>query len=221
MITVTDLVFTINEGNSKRVVLDVSKEVFDDTKINVLSGSSGSGKTTLLYALGGILAIDSGEVNIDGISLYNLKRDERDKYRLANISMIYQNHNLLSFLSVEENILLPYYIKGKKVTQAVKDQVKEYLSLLDLENLQYKGIDSLSGGEQQRVTIIRSMISDPKVILCDEPTASLDSNNTIKFMESIKLLKTKRQLTIIIATHDEKVMQYADRNIHMVDGKLL
>lgn len=221
MITLTNLSFIVNEGDRQRKILDIPTHVFESSKINVVSGPSGSGKTTLLYALGGILSINSGKVEIDGTSLYELVKDQRDNFRMDYISMIYQNHNLLSFMTVEENILMPYYVKGLKVDLEVKKRVAKYLEMMNLENIQQKSINSLSGGEQQRVSIIRAIIRNPRVILCDEPTASLDSENTVRFMESLKLLRKDNKPTIIIATHDEKVISYSENKIYMVDGKII
>lgn len=221
MITMTDLSFEVNEGDKQRTILDIPFHVFESSKINVVSGPSGSGKTTLLYALAGILSINSGKVEIDGTSLYELMKDQRDNYRMDYISTIYQNHNLLSFMTVEENILMPYYVKGLKVDDQVKKRVAKHLEMMNLENIQHKSINSLSGGEQQRVSIIRAMIRNPRVILCDEPTASLDSENTVRFMESLKLMRKDNKPTIIIATHDEKVIGYSESNIYMVDGKII
>lgn len=124
-------------------------------------------------------------------------------------------------MTVEENILAPYFIRGLKVDQKVKQKVADYLKLMNLGKIQNKSISALSGGEQQRVAIIRSMILKPSVILCDEPTASLDSENTIRFMQSLIALNNEKPTTVIIATHDEKVMRFAENKIQMVDGKIM
>ncbi|WP_172674843.1 ABC transporter ATP-binding protein [Cellulosilyticum ruminicola] len=221
MIKIADLTFNVLEGNKKRQILNIPNYVFDEGKINVICGPSGSGKTTLLYALGGILEISSGTVTISGTSVYSLKQQERDHFRMKHISMIYQNFNLFSFMTVEENILAPYFIRGLKVDQKVKQKVADYLKLMNLGKIQNKSISALSGGEQQRVAIIRSMILKPSVILCDEPTASLDSENTIRFMQSLIALNNEKPTTVIIATHDEKVMRFAENKIQMVDGKIM
>lgn len=221
MISITNLNFEITEGNRKRKILDIPAHRFENAKINVISGPSGSGKTTLLYAIGGILDITSGKVEVQGTSLYDLGREQRDHFRMDHISMIYQNFNLFSFMTVEENILVPYFVKGIKVDSEIKKRVAKYLEMMHLGKIHNKSINALSGGEQQRVAIIRSMIRQPSVILCDEPTASLDSENTISFMESLKTLNKENQTTVIIATHDEKVMGYAEYKIKMTDGKII
>lgn len=221
MITVSMLSYGVIEGGLNRKIIDIPSYTFEDSKINVVSGPSGSGKTTLLYALGGILNITSGKVEINGTSLYELENAQRDSFRMDNISMVYQSYNLFSFMTVEENILVPYFVKGIKVNDEIKKQVDEYLDMMNLGKINCKSINALSGGEQQRVAIIRSIIRKPSVILCDEPTASLDSENTISFMDNLRELNKKNKTTVIIATHDEKVMRYAENSIHMIDGKIL
>ena len=140
---------------------------------------------------------------------------------MDSISMIYQNYNLFSFMTVEENILVPYYVKGLKVDSQIKKLATKYLEMMNLGKIHNKSINALSGGEQQRVAIIRAIIRKPSVVLCDEPTASLDSENTINFMESLKVLNKENKTTVIIATHDEKVMAYAENKVHMLDGKII
>ena len=220
MIQIEHLTFQVLEGNQKRQILNIPQYTFDEGKINVISGPSGSGKTTLLYALGGILEISSGSVKIDGTSIYDLKKEKRDHFRMEHMSMIYQNFNLFSFMSVEENILVPYFVRGLKVDKKVKQKVADYLELMNLGHIQNKSISALSGGEQQRVAIIRAMILKPSVILCDEPTASLDSENTLRFMENLIALNKEKPTTVIIATHDEKVMRFAESKIKMIDGRI-
>lgn len=221
MIKISDLKFDIKEGNSVRRILDIEDLSFKDSKINVVSGPSGSGKTTLLYALAGILNINEGKVFYNETSIYDLNIEQKDKFRMDNISMVYQNYNLFSFMNVEENILVPYYVRGKKIVDEVLQEVNSLLSVMKLENINQKPINALSGGEQQRVAIIRSIIGKPRVILCDEPTANLDSENTLILMERLVELNKKSKTTIVIATHDEKVMKYAENHIHMVDGTIV
>lgn len=222
MITVTQLNYEITEGEEKRKrkIIDIPEYTFKASKISVVSGPSGSGKTTLLYALGGILNITSGKILVNGISLYDLPNEKRDSFRMDHISMIYQNYNLFSFLTVEENILVPFLVKGIKINNKIKKQVQDCLEMMNLGNFNDKSVNSLSGGEQQRVAIIRSMIRKPDVLLCDEPTASLDSENTINFMDNLKEMNKINKTTVVIATHDEKVMQYAENWVKMKDGKI-
>ena len=135
--------------------------------------------------------------------------------------MIFQNLNLFSFLNVEDNILMPFYAKKIKVDFKVKKEVSDYLKLMNLEGFEKKTINQLSGGEQQRVAIIRAIIQKSKVILCDEPTANLDSENTEIFMSNLLKIKDNLKSIIIISTHDSRLANYADVNIMLKDGKIV
>ncbi len=221
MIRLTNLKFKVEENHKTRNILDIPSYDFEDSKVNVVMGPSGSGKTTLLYALAGILDISEGKVEIDGTSLYDLDVAKRDAFRMSHISMIYQKYNLFNFMNVEENILMPYLVRGEKIDASMKMRVAAYLEMMQLKNVQNKQICELSGGEQQRVAIIRAMIVKPRILLCDEPTASLDSENTIRFMENLCMLNKEKKTTIIIATHDEKVEHYQEGKIEMLDGKII
>ena len=190
-------------------------------EVVVIIGPSGSGKTTFLYALSGILEITSGSVSIMGTSIYDLPVEKRDNFRLNNMGLIYQNLNLLNFMNIEDNIFLPFYLKREEITNEKREKLSEYLNLLGLGQIQKRNVSSLSGGEQQRVAIIRSIISRPSVILCDEPTGSLDSTNTRKFMDAIIKIKDMEKSTIIMVTHDKDVYDYGDIKIKIVDGNLI
>lgn len=219
-IKVSNLTFTIREGDIDRNVLDNINYKFDDDKFTTISGPSGSGKTTFLYSLAGILNITSGKVEIMGKSLYDMSQKDRDKFRLENMGLIYQNLNLMTFMTIEDNILLPFYLQKKKIDTNIKNKIKEYLNILNLNGVEKKSVGQLSGGEKQRVAIIRSIITKPKVILCDEPTASLDRANTINFMEALMKIKANENSTIIMVTHDESVFEYGDVRLKIVDGKI-
>ena len=219
-IKVSNLTFTIKEGDSNRNILDNISHEFDEAKFTTISGPSGSGKTTFLYSLAGILNISSGKIDMMGKSLYDMTQKDRDKFRLENMGLIYQNLNLMTFMTIEDNILLPFYLQKKKIDKDILDKIKEYLSLLNLNGVEKKSVGQLSGGEKQRVAIIRSIITKPKVILCDEPTASLDRANTIKFMEALMKIKSSENTTIIMVTHDESVFAYGDVRLKIVDGHI-
>ena len=128
--------------------------------------------------------------------------------------------NLFDFMNVEDNILVPYYLRKQKISMKVRRQIGEYLDLLNLGQIQKKQISALSGGEQQRVAVIRAIVSAPQLILCDEPTASLDSKNVYIFMEALLKLQRESRSTIVIVTHDQQVYDYGDEKIQIVDGCL-
>ena len=220
-ILVSDLSFKVSEGGNERIILDSINYKFEHSKITTISGPSGSGKTTLLYALAGLLDIFEGDVEIMNKRIYTLSSIQRDKFRLENIGVIFQNLNLMPFMNVQDNILLPFYLRGTKITKEIFNKLNEYLEILGLGEIREKPINTLSGGEQQRIAIIRSMLSEPNIILCDEPTGSLDSKNAIKFMDSIVKLNKINKTTIIIVTHDELVNNYGEAKVKMHDGKII
>lgn len=213
--------YLVTDANEKRELLKNINYTFNQGVISIISGPSGSGKTTLLYAIAGLLNEVSGNIIIDGKNINSMTEDERNTYRLNNISMIFQNLNLFSFMNVEDNILVPLRLKNKKITSEIKQRVVKYLELMKLGDVRKKNIQSLSGGEQQRVAIIRALIDSPKVVLCDEPTASLDEENVKIFMDTLVEIKNATDATFIIVTHDARVLQYAEQKIKIEDGQLV
>lgn len=218
--TVQNLTYTVQEAGKDRMILNHINCSFEKGKIYTISGPSGSGKTTLLYAMAGLLDHVQGEVRIGDTELLTERRRTRDRIRLEKIGIVFQNLNLFDFMNVEDNILVPYYLRKQKISMKVHRQIAEYLDLLNLGQIQKKQISSLSGGEQQRVAIIRAITSAPQMILCDEPTASLDSENVYIFMEALLKLQRESKSTIIIVTHDQRVYDYGDEKIQIVDGCL-
>ena len=218
--TVQNLTYTVQEAGKDRMILNHINCSFEKGKIYTISGPSGSGKTTLLYAMAGLLDHVQGEVRIGDTELLTERRRTRDRIRLEKIGIVFQNLNLFDFMNVEDNILVPYYLRKQKISMKVRRQIAEYLDLLNLGQIQKKQISSLSGGEQQRVAIIRAITSAPQMILCDEPTASLDSENVYIFMEALLKLQRDSKSTIIIVTHDQRVYDYGDEKIQIVDGCL-
>ena len=218
--TVQNLTYTVQEAGKDRMILNHINCSFEKGKIYTISGPSGSGKTKLLYAMAGLLDHVQGEVRIGDTELLTERRRTRDRIRLEKIGIVFQNLNLFDFMNVEDNILVPYYLRKQKISMKVRRQIVEYLDLLNLGQIQKKQISSLSGGEQQRVAIIRAITSAPQMILCDEPTASLDSENVYIFMEALLKLQRESKSTIIIVTHDQRVYDYGDEKIQIVDGCL-
>lgn len=182
-------------------------------------GPSGSGKSTLLHLLGGLDSPTSGAILLDGKVVSSLSDKEATLLRRRNIGFVFQFYNLLPTLSAEENILLPLLIDGKKP----KAHEKEMEALMEkvgiLERRSHRPSE-LSGGEQQRVSLARALITKPKILLADEPTGNLDSRTGSQVMELLALLSEEMKQTIIMVTHDPKAASYADRLVYLVDGKI-
>ncbi len=220
VMTVENLTYTVKDAGRDRCILNDINYDFEQGKIYTISGPSGSGKTTFLYAIAGLLDNVQGYVKIGETEILTQKRMVRDRIRLEQIGMVFQNLNLFDFMNVEDNILMPYYLRKQKVPKIIYKQIKEYLNQLNLGQIQKKQVSALSGGEQQRVAIIRAIVSKPQIILCDEPTASLDSQNVYIFMEALLKLQRDSKSTIIIVTHDQRVYDYGDKKIQIMDGML-
>jgi ABC-type lipoprotein export system ATPase subunit len=192
----------LNFGYSDHKVLSIPKmEIKEDQQLLIL-GKSGSGKTTLLHILGGLLAPNEGKVVIGKSDIYKLSQSQRDKYRGQNIGLVFQKAHLVSALNVDDNLLLAQYLSGAAQD---KGRVKEVLEELNLGHKVKSKVKALSQGEQQRVTIARALLNRPRVILADEPTASLDDDNAFKVIELLKRQAQNYGAALAIATHDQRV----------------
>ncbi|TCI22455.1 MULTISPECIES: ABC transporter ATP-binding protein [unclassified Exiguobacterium] len=180
-------------------------------------GPSGSGKSTLLHLLGGVDVPTSGQVLIDNTDIYKLDETQLAIFRRRQIGLIYQFYNLIPILTVEENITLPMLLDEQKVDAAHLERI---IGILGLSNRMTHLPNQLSGGQQQRVSIGRALISNPAIILADEPTGNLDSQNSEEIMSLLKLFNKKFNQTLIIITHDERIALQADRIISIEDGKI-
>lgn len=180
-------------------------------------GPSGSGKSTLLHLLGGVDRPSSGKVLIDQTDIYDLNETQLAIFRRRQIGLIYQFYNLIPILSVEENIKLPMLLDEQKVDSKQFNKITEILGLNQrLNHLP----NQLSGGQQQRVSIGRALISNPAIMLADEPTGNLDSKNSEEIMELLKMFNKTYNQTLIVITHDERIALQADRIISIDDGKV-
>lgn len=196
------------------VSLDIEKGAFV-----CLSGPSGSGKTTLLNMIGGLDTLDSGQVSIDGERVDKLDKGELADLRLHQIGFVFQAYNLIEVLTARENVEFVMQVQG---VPAGERQCK---SMAILEEVGLQGMEDrrpaqLSGGQQQRVAVARAIVSQPKLVLADEPTANLDSKSATRLMELLRALNENHGVTFLISTHDERVMRYAQRLIQMRDGKI-
>ena len=205
------------EGNTKIKALDdVSFSVEKGEFVSIV-GPSGSGKSTLLHILGGVDKPTGGKVFVEGTDMHALKEDKLAIFRRRQIGLIYQFYNLMPVLNVDENILLPHLLDGRKMDQERLDLIVEQIGLTDRR----KNLPSqLSGGQQQRVSIGRAMFNRPAIVLADEPTGNLDRKNGQEIMSLLKKSNRDYKQTLILITHDESIALQADRIIYIEDGKL-
>lgn len=180
-------------------------------------GASGSGKSTLLHLLDGVDRPTSGKVFIDNTDIYSLNETQLAIFRRRQIGLIYQFYNLIPVLNVEENITLPLLLDGHNVD---KKQFNKIIKILGLENRLKHLPNQLSGGQQQRVSIGRALISNPAIMLADEPTGNLDSKNGNEIIELLKMFNKTFGQTLIMITHDERIALQADRIITIEDGEI-
>ncbi|WP_283153384.1 ABC transporter ATP-binding protein [Guptibacillus hwajinpoensis] len=183
----------------------------------VIIGPSGSGKSTLLHLLGGVDRPTSGNVLVDNTNIYQLDETQLAIFRRRQIGLIYQFYNLIPILTVEENITLPMLLDEHKVDQK---QLENIVGTLGLHNRLGHLPNQLSGGQQQRVSIGRALISNPSIMLADEPTGNLDSQNSSEIMELLKMFNKNYNQTLIVITHDERIALQADRVISIEDGRI-
>lgn len=180
-------------------------------------GPSGSGKSTLLHLLGGVDRPTSGKVLVDNTDIYELNETQLAIFRRRQIGLIYQFYNLIPILTVEENIALPMLLDEHKVDQK---QFKDIVGILGLQERLQHLPNQLSGGQQQRVSIGRALISNPALMLADEPTGNLDSKNSGEIMELLKMFNKTYNQTLLVITHDERIALQADRVIAIEDGRI-
>ena len=215
IVDIKKLTKTFSDGRNKLHVLkDINLQI-DKGNIITIKGPSGSGKSTLLSIIGTLDNADSGELLINGISIQD--NTNIDKLRNKSIGFIFQFHNLISELTLEENVSLPKMIAKEQLDKKELIELFEYFDLKDRMN---SFPNDLSGGEKQRVAVMRAIINNPSIIIADEPTGNLDKENALKMMSLFQKLNTEKKLTIIIATHDEDVFNIGHKKYQLVDGCL-
>lgn len=188
-------------------------------EILLLAGPSGSGKTTLLSVIAGILDSDGGVLNVLGSSIPELSPDAKTRFRKQNLGFIFQQYNLLPPLTAAENAAVPLIIRGLPRSQAIA-QATEVLHQVGLGDRIDFLPAKLSGGQQQRVAIARALVGEPRLILCDEPTANLDGESGRKAMELLRRIGNRPDRAMIVVTHDSRIFEFADRIAHMEDGRI-
>ncbi len=205
-------------GASKVVALDNVSFTVEKGEFVSIVGASGSGKSTLLHLIGGVDRPTSGKVFINDEEIYKLNNDDLAIFRRRQIGLIYQFYNLIPILNVIENIALPLELDGRKPD---KNDLNEMLELLGLENRKSHLPSQLSGGEQQRVSIGRALITRPSLILADEPTGNLDSKASEEIVSLLKKTNKKYNQTIIMITHNLEIAKMTDRIITIEDGRIV
>ena len=215
----SDLCKYYQQGDAVIKALDhVSLEIAAASFI-CLSGPSGSGKTTLLNAIGGLDRVDSGEIAINGERVDLLGKAALADLRLHSIGFVFQAYNLIPVLSARENVEFVMQVQGVGAAERKRRSLK-ILQEVGLAGMEDRRPAQLSGGQQQRVAVARAIVSQPKLVLADEPTANLDSRSMEKLMMHFRELNRVHEVTFMIATHDQRVMNWAGRRIYMVDGQV-
>ena len=215
IVDIKKLTKTFSDGSRKLHVLkDINLQI-DEGSIITIKGPSGSGKSTLLSIIGTLDNADSGELLINGMSIED--NTNIDKLRNKSIGFVFQFHNLISELTLEENVSLPKMIAKEQLGKKELIELFEYFDLKDRMN---SFPNDLSGGEKQRVAVMRAVINNPSIIIADEPTGNLDKENALKMMSLFQKLNTEKKLTIILATHDEDVFNIGLKKYQLVDGTL-
>ncbi|OIK87449.1 ABC transporter ATP-binding protein [Oenococcus oeni] len=190
----------------------------ENNQFNLVLGPSGSGKSTFLTIAGGLQKPTSGQVNIEGQPIEGLSSKDRDTLRLNKIAFILQSYNLLPYLTVKEQFVL--VDKVKKEGNLNSSDLDSLLKKLGIEELQDKYPSELSGGQNQRAAIARALYTDPSIILADEPTASLDSDNVKEVGSLFKSLAKEQHKSIVVVTHDLRLMDFADKIYEILDGRM-
>jgi putative ABC transport system ATP-binding protein len=203
---------------TNRVLDNVSMSVEEGEFVSIM-GPSGSGKSTLLYILGGLDNPTNGEILLKGKDISKFKDKEKSIMRRRDIGFVFQFYNLIPNLNVEENILLPVLLDGKKIGE-YKKELDEILEVVGLSDRRKYTPRELSGGQQQRVAIARALINNPDLILADEPIGNLDSKTGIEIMELLKKINIESNKTIIMVTHSKEATEYGNRIVNVKDGSI-
>ena len=200
------------------VLKDINVLIHKGEFVSIM-GPSGSGKSTLLYLIGGLDKPTSGCIRVNGKEISKMKDKDESSMRRKEIGFVFQFYNLIPNLSVEENILLPILLDGKKIKN-YKDELNQILDIVGLTDRRNHTPKELSGGQQQRVAIARALINEPEIILADEPIGNLDSNTGTGVMELLKSINQEKGRTIVQVTHSGEAADYSQRIINLKDGKV-
>lgn len=226
MVEIKSLVKIYKTGDEEvRAIDDISLNI-EQGEIVAISGASGSGKTTLLNLIGTLDNITSGDIIINEHSIASMNEKEKTNYRKLNLGFIFQSYNLIPVLSALENVELAFQPLSKQELAEIgisdtKLAAKEALKAVGLEGYEERRPGQLSGGQQQRVSIARAIVRKPKILLADEPTANLDSKNSLLILALLSKLSHENKITVIYSSHDQEVLKNVERVIILKDGKLV
>ncbi len=210
---------SFGSGDTRVEVLRGISADIEAGRLTYLVGESGSGKTTLISIIAGILFPDAGRVSLFGTDIYDLSRNDLVRFRLKNIGFIFQQYNLLPTLTAAQNAAVPLIAAGMKRSEAVA-RGAAVLERLGLGTQANRLPRQLSGGQQQRVAIARALVHEPRLVVCDEPTAALDAASGRRVMELLKDVALGADRAVLIVTHDNRIFSLADRIIGMEDGRI-
>lgn len=215
------------KGVNKIYGTDVKTQVLDDVNLeiaaksfNAIIGASGSGKSTLLNIIGTLDRPTSGDIFINGIKTSKMSKNALAALRNETIGFVFQFHYLLPEFTAYENVLLPWQIKNGRVTPEIRKRALDLMDLMGLSKVANNNATKMSGGQQQRTAIARSLINSPKIILADEPTGNLDSESTETVYDILRDINENYNTTFLIITHDRRIAQKTDRIIEIQDGKI-
>ena len=218
ILRVENLTKVYGKDEAKVIALDNVSFKVNKGEFVAITGSSGSGKSTLLHLIGGVDRPTSGKVFIDNKDIYEMSNDNLAIFRRRQIGLVYQFYNLIPVLNIEENIKLPLQLDNR---EPKKEDMENMLKMLGLTSRRLHLPNELSGGQQQRTSIGRALITNPAIILADEPTGNLDSKASEEIIDILKISSEKYKQTIIMITHDLELAKEADRIIKLEDGKIV
>ena len=218
ILRVENLTKIYGSGANQVVALDHVSLSVEKGEFVAIVGASGSGKSTLLHLIGGVDRPTGGKVYIDGKDIYEFDDDKLAIFRRRQVGLIYQFYNLIPILNVEENISLPLSLDNREVD---KKKLADLIRTLGLEKRRKHLPNELSGGQQQRTSIGRAMITNPAIILADEPTGNLDSKSSEEIVELLRRSNRDYDQTIVMITHNMEIAKYADRIIKIEDGRIV
>ena len=220
MIRVKNLYKIYEVGTNKVYALNGVDFTMYKGEFCAIVGPSGSGKSTLLNMLAGLEKPTKGEIIVAGKHMERINENELVAFRRENVGFIFQSYNLLKTLNAVENVALPLSFRG--VSKKIRNEkAQKYLKLVGLEKQMKHMANAMSGGQQQRVGIARALVVNPKIIFADEPTGNLDSKTTMEILKLMRRIVREQNQTLVMVTHDNHLATFADRQFHIVDGKIL